>query len=92
MRILRESFNAFAIEGRFNELPFELSLGIFLLFHIHMELFFRYFFETFYTFDSITPFDSDLTQIGTGCLLQNLLLLFLQLSHSRCILPFPVLF
>ena len=39
MRILRESRYAFTIECRFNELHFELFHGIFLLFHIHMELF-----------------------------------------------------
>ena len=37
-----------------------------------MELFFRYFYEAFYTFGSITPFDSDLTQklvqvLATNC-------------------------
>ena len=39
MRILRESRYAFTIECRFNELPFELFQRIFLLFHIHMEVF-----------------------------------------------------
>ena len=39
MKILPESCYAFAIECRFNELHFELSNGIFFLFHIHMELF-----------------------------------------------------
>ena len=39
MRILRESCYAFAIMCRFKELHFELFHGIFLLFHIQMELF-----------------------------------------------------
>ena len=39
MRILRKSRNALAIECRFNKIHFELFHGIFLLFHIHMELF-----------------------------------------------------
>ena len=32
------------------------------------------------------------SEIGTGCQLRNLLLLFLQLSRSNCTLPFPGLF
>ena len=61
MRILRESRYAFTIRNWFNDFYFELFHGIFLLFHIHMELFFRHFYEMSNTFDSITPFDSDLT-------------------------------
>ena len=38
MRILRQYRYAFAIEGRFNELHFELFHGIFILVHIYMEL------------------------------------------------------
>ena len=53
MRILSESHYAFVIKCWFNELHFESFHGIFL---------FHYFDEAFYTCDSITPFDSDLTQ------------------------------
>ena len=59
MRILCESHYAVAIECRFNKLHFELSHGVFLLFH---ETIFHYFYEAFYTFGSIMPFDSDLAQ------------------------------
>ena len=38
MRILRGSRYAFAITCRYNDLYFELFHGIFLLFHIHLEL------------------------------------------------------
>ena len=39
MRMLLESHYAFTIKCQFNELHFQLFHGIFLLFHIHMELF-----------------------------------------------------
>ena len=61
MRILRESRYVFVIECRFNKLHFELFQGIFLLFHIHMELFSIISMWRFIYFGSIMPFDFDLT-------------------------------